>query len=78
MDEAEKWRARAARYREFAELAMDGTARSRRIARAQNFERLADELDGAEPAASASIPAFAGLRRTLSRVAAGLWTVATF
>jgi hypothetical protein len=78
LDEAEKWRARAARYREFAELAMDGTARSRRMARARDFERLANELDGAEPAASEPNPALAGLRRTLSRVAAGLWSVATF
>lgn len=70
MDEAQKWRARAARYREFAELAMDGVARARRMERARNFERLALELEGATPPRPPQ-PAspLAGLRRTLQRFA---------
>ena len=70
MDEAQKWRARAARYREFAELAMDGTARARRIERARNFDRLALELEGgAAPRPPQTDSPLAGLRRTLARVA---------
>ena len=77
MDEAQKWRARAARYREFAELAMDGAARTRRMERARNFERLAAELEGiAAPGPALGRPVLAGLRRTLSRVA-GLWATAS-
>ncbi len=75
MDEALKWRARAARYREFAELAMDGAARVRRLDRAQKFERLAAELEGAAPGAAAAHPPAHGLRRTLARVT-GLWSAA--
>jgi len=77
VDEAQKWRARAARYREFAELAMDGTARTRRMERARNFERLAAELEGgAAPAPAHANSSLSGLRRTLSRVA-GFWAAAT-
>ena len=69
MDEAQKWRARAARYREFAELAMDGTARLRRLDRARDFERLAAELEGvASPAPASPRPLAAALFRTLARV----------
>lgn len=77
MDEAQKWRARAARYREFAELAMDGAARTKRMERARNFERLAAELEGSQsPAPAHASPLVSGLRRTLSRVA-GFWVAAT-
>jgi hypothetical protein len=73
VDEALKWRARAARYREFAELAMDGAARVRRLDRARNFERLAAELEGG--ASPTTPPRLNGLRQALSRVV-GFWAVA--
>jgi hypothetical protein len=77
VDEAQKWRARAARYREFAELAMDGAARLKRMERARNFERLAAELEGSRaPVPARARPIVSGLRRTLSRVA-GFWVTAT-
>lgn len=77
MDEAQRWRARAARYREFADLAMDGAARARRRERASHFERLADRLEGGTHAASPHpVSAGSALRRTLSRVV-GFWANAT-
>jgi hypothetical protein len=71
LDQAQKWRSRAARYREFAELSCDGATRRSRLAHAQRFERLADEIEGrpgAPPQAAARpFAPLAALRRVLGR-----------
>jgi hypothetical protein len=46
LNQAQTHRARAQRYREFADLACDAATRRTRLARAANFERLADEIQG--------------------------------
>jgi len=76
VSQAQRLRARAARYREFAALSCDEAARRTRLTRAANFERLADELQGlvrkkpATAASSALAPLaapFATLWRALGR-----------
>ena len=70
-DEAQRLRARAARYRQFAELSCDGKTRARRLQSASRFERLAD--GNATPAAPLAPHGFSPLlvlKRMLGRVAA--------
>jgi len=84
MNQAQKWRSRAARYREFAALSCDGATRRARLARAQRFERLADEIEGGGGGAPrvprAAPPAFAplaALRRVFGRAADRLGAAST-
>ena len=71
MNQAQKWRSRAARYRQFADLSCDEATRRTRLAHAQRFERLADEIEGAPrlapPAAPRPFAPLAALRRVFGR-----------
>ncbi len=74
VDEAQRLRARAARYRQFAELSCDGKTRAHRLQSASRFERLADgnatPVAPAAPLAPHGFSPLLVLKRMLGRVAA--------
>ena len=85
LSQAQRWRSRAARYREFADLSYDGATRRARLARAERFERLADEIEGvpgtpsplAPQAALHPFAPLAALRRVFARASDRLGAAST-